>query len=265
MTDLFRDNIDIYKGLQKAFQQMRSESQNAYLKILNAQEHFFDNHPELNLTFREQSRELLKAALRKFEYAAMVVGQMHSLRELRLLRPIPNPPNFYAIPPEGENEFPYLDELLFDQALFLWRSFLDFYMKYLVYFCTNKYVVNMSVREFNKAFCDLEAGIKSKSVNCYFQKNVFNKESKSGNWGNILRSYRDKTAHNKLLVLTLKEITTPTGHTVIEPTTKGQEISFFVQEKFDTNAFEMLRKLFPILYEIDWIAGPYRPGMFSGN
>lgn len=263
MNDFVKDNIEIYKGLQKTFQQMKGGSTNAYLKILCAQEHYFANPPEFSPSRIENSRELLKAALRKFEYAAMIGEQLHTMREIRSLRVNPYLQRYYDIPQEGNNEFPFLDELLFDQSLFQWRSFLDFYMKYIVYFSTNKYVVIMNVGEFNKAFINVAENSKSKMIYDFFQKKVFNEESQNCNWGNILRSYRDKTAHNKLFSLTMKEVETRTGQTVIEPTTQGKEISFFVQETFGNNAFYMLKDLMPILYDVDWIAGPYKPDMYT--
>lgn len=263
MTYIERDNVEIYRGLQRTFHRMQWSSQNAYLKIIHAQERYFRDNPELDTYFIQNSKQLLNAALRKFEYAAMVGEQLHSLREVRLLRVNPHLQRYYSVPPEGENEFPFLDELLFDQALFTWRSFLDFYMKYLVYFSTTKYVVNMNVKEFTKAMNASVENSKAKKIYDFFQKKVFNEKSQNCNWGNILRSYRDKTAHNKLFSLTMKEVETRTGQTVIEPTTQGQEISFFVQNTFENNAFEMLRNLFPILYHLEWIAGPYRPGIYN--
>lgn len=262
MTDIINDNIEIYKGLQKTFQRRKGGSQNAYLKILYAQEHYFGNHPELRSKFKEESKELLQAALRKFEYAAMVGEQMHSIREIRSLRVNPHMQGYYAIPPESENEVPFLDELLFDQALFLWRAFLDFYMKYIAYFCTEKHIVDMSVKEFNKAFKNVEENSKSQKVFNYFQQEVFNKEAESKNWGNMLRCFRDKTAHNTLLHLTMKKVVIRTGQTLFEPTTQDQEVSFFVQNTFENNAFEMFQELLPILYEVEWIPGSYRIGMY---
>lgn len=261
--DIESDNIDIYKGLQQTFRRMKGDSQNAYWKILDAQEHFFKNNSDLSPSFIEESRQLLKAALRKFEYAAMVDEQLHTIREVRSLRVNPHLQKFYSIPPEGENEFPFLDELLFDQALFIWRSFLDFYMKYLVYFSTNEYVVNMNLKNFSKAMGGCEVNSKAKTIYDFFQNHLFNEETLARNWGNILRSYRDKTAHNKLLTVTMKGVETRTGQTVIEPTTQGQELSFFVQNTFENNAFAMFQELMPILYEVEWIPGPYHSGIYS--
>jgi hypothetical protein len=265
MSDMINDNIEIYKGLQKTFERMKDGSTNAYLKILHAQEHYFQNQLELKSDYVETSTELLKAALRKFEYSVMVGEQLHSIRELRSLQVNPHIQGCYNIPSESENEFPFLDELLFDQSLFLWRSFLDFYMKYLVYFSTKNYVVNMNVGELTKRFTNAEENSKSHKLHEYFMKNVFNEGSHNSNWGNVLRSYRDKTAHNTLLNLTMKEVKTRTGQAVMEPTTQGQEISFFVQNTFENNAFYMLKDLMPILYEVEWIAGPYKPEMYLGE
>lgn len=242
---------------------MQWSSQNAYLKIIHAQEHYFTDNPELDSYFIENSKQLLLAALRKFEYAAMIGEQLHSLREVRSLRVNPHLQRYYSVPPEGKNEFPFLDELLFDQSLFIWRSFLDFYMKYLVYFSTTKYVVNMNVKEFTKAMNACLENSKAKLIYDYFKEHVFNEKIENSNWGNILRSYRDKTAHNKLISLDLQEVETRLGQSVLEPTTQGQELSFFVQNTFENNAFEMLRNLNRILYELDWIAGPYRPRMYN--
>jgi len=265
MTDFVSDDIEIYKGLQKAFLRMKDSSTNAILKILEAQEHFFKTQFQQDSKYMDKSRDLLESALRKFEYSSIVVEQLHALREVRSFRVNPNLAGYYGIPPESENEAPFLDELLFDQSLFLLRSFLDFYMKYVVYFCTKRYIVNMSIGEFNKAFNNVEESSKPGQVKGYFQQEVFNMESQSKNWGNTLRNYRDKTTHNKLINLTMKEVEIRTGQTIVEPTTQGQEVSFFVQQTFDNNVFEMLRTLTPILYEVKWITGPYRPKMYLCN
>lgn len=263
MKDLVTENIEIYKGLQTTFQSMLGGTQNAYLKILHAQDHFFTNHPEFDIPFQEESRALLKSALRKFEYVAMVDEQMHSIREIRSLRANPHLQGCYSIPEESGDEFPFLDELLFDHALFMWRSFLDFYMKYLVYFCANVYVENMSVREFNKNLKKAAEDSKSQKVFSYFQEEVFNEKTKSKNWGNLLRSLRDKTAHNKLLVLANDKIVTRTGQEILEPTINKQPVSLFVQNNFGNNVFYLLVKMTPILYDVEWIPGPYHNGIYS--
>jgi len=264
MSDFVSGNIEIYTGLQTAYQRMKGVSENVYLKILHAQNHFFNSNHELSSDYVAESTELLKDALRKFDYASMVLEQMHSIRETRALRVNPHLKDDYSFPPNNENDVPFLDELLFDHSLFIWRSFLDFYMKYLVYFCSKKYVISMNLGEFKKAFTEAEKNSKFQKVYYFFQQYVFRKlDSQKKKWGDILKDYRDKTAHSKLLVLTMKDIVTRTGQTIMEPTTQGQEISFFVQETFGNNAFSMLKDLMPILYGVEWIAGPYKPGIYN--
>lgn len=261
MLDFIQDNNEIYRGLQVTYQQMLGSTQNAYLKILQAQENYFKNHPTLSTEFIEESRTLLEESLRKFEYSVMVDIQMHSIREVRVMRVNPNLQDMISVSAGIYGEMPFLDSLLFDHSLFLWRSFLDFYMKYLVYFCTKKKVISMSVRKFNSAFARVEENSVSANVRDYFRQNVFNEKSKGkkSDWGNTLRSFRDKTAHMELLKLTMMPVITRTGQTIMEPTTHGEPVSYFVQNTFENNAFEMLCELQPILYGVEWVPGPYRP------
>lgn len=261
MLDFIGKNIEIYQGLQATYQQMLDSTQNAYLKIHQAQETHFKNHPALSAKFIQESRALLEDSLRKFEYSVMVDIQMHSIREVRYLRVNTNLQDLNVVQREKSGEVPFVDSLLFDQSLFLWRSFLDLYMKYLVFFCTNKKEVYMSVEKFNKAFNRAEENTVSSHVRDYYKEHVFNTdtERKNNNWGNILRSFRDKTAHMKLLKLTTMPVVIRTGQTLMEPAIHGEQVSYFVQTMFENNAFEMLRVLQPILYGVEWYTGPYKP------
>ena len=119
----------------------------------------------------------------------------------------------------------------------------------------------MSVKRFDSALAREEENSVSSQVRDYFRQNVFNKKSeeKKSNWGNTLSSFRNKTAHNELLKLTMMSVKTRTGQTIMEPTTHGEPVSYFVQNTFENNAFEMLCELQPILYGVKWVPGPYRP------
>jgi len=261
MLDLFKDENEIYRGLQVTYQQMLGSTQNAYRKIHQAQENYFKNHPTLSTKYIEESRTLLEESLRKFEYSVMVDIQMHSIREVREMRVNPNLQDMISVSAGIYGEMPFLDSLLFDHSLFLWRSFLDFYMKYLVFFCTSKKEIHMSVKRFDSALAREEENSVSSQVRDYFRQNVFNEKSKGkkSDWGNTLRSFRDKTAHMELLKLTMMSVKTRTGQTIMEPTTHGEPVSYFVQNTFENNAFEMLCELQPILYGVKWVPGPYRP------
>ena len=67
MLDLFKDENEIYRGLQVTYQQMLGSTQNAYRKIHQAQENYFKNHPTLSTKYIEESRTLLEESLQKFE------------------------------------------------------------------------------------------------------------------------------------------------------------------------------------------------------
>jgi hypothetical protein len=78
-----------------------------------------------------------------------------------------------------------------------------------------------------------------------------------------LVSLRDKVAHRDRVRPTFKGVETlPTGELFDWPTIQGVTYDRFCQT-MKNGLFEMLRELFPLLYEREWIAGPYRPGMFE--
>jgi len=53
------------------------------------------------------------------------------------------------------------------------------------------------------------------------------------------------------------------GYSISWPTIDGQNYSEYAQWVFENPAFEMLQDLFPILYNFEWIAGSYKPGMYA--
>ncbi|MBP7212852.1 MAG: hypothetical protein KBA03_01330 [Anaerolineaceae bacterium] len=263
MSEYKQNNIDIYKGLQKSYQAMISESQNADLKIYHAQEHFFTQHQELSQEFKDTSRDLLKAALRKYDYATMVCNQLHCLREIREFRVNQYLNEMFVFPEPVENEFPFLDEVLFDQALYLHLSFIDFYMNYLTFFCTGKRLEKVNVSYFYSALKE-NRNEKSLAIDEYMRTNVVIQDPKNSTlWGDKLRIIRNDSTHKKLLKLDIKDIPSRMGPILKEPMYDGEEVSFFVQTKISNNAFAMLVTLFPILYELDWIPGAYNSNMYK--
>lgn len=263
MSEYVQNYIEIYKGLQKSFQEMISESQNADLKIYQAQEHFFTQHQELSQDYQDTSRELLKAALRKYDYATMVCNQLHCLREMREFRVNPYILEMVNLPEPIENEFPFLDEVLFDQSLYLYLSFIDFYMNYLVFFCTGKPLKKVNVNDFYLKLNEDDSP-KSTAIANYMHAKVMIQDPKNSTlWGDKLRVIRNESTHKKLLKLDIQDIPSRMGPLLKEPIYDGQEVSFFVQLEFSNNAFDMLRDLFPILYELAWISGTYNPEMYK--
>jgi len=79
----------------------------------------------------------------------------------------------------------------------------------------------------------------------------------------LLRSLRNKTTHNTLIKPTIEEKENTQGLKINWPTIKGVNFANLAQINFENKAFDMIRELFPVLFEIEWKPGPYKPGMFS--
>jgi len=242
---------------------MISESQNADLKIYHAQEHFFTKHQELSQDYKDTSRDLLKAALRKYDYATMVCNQLHCLREMRELRENQFFNKIFVFPEPVENEVPFLDEILFDQSLYIHLSFIDFYMNCLAFFCTGKRLEKVNVSYFYSALKE-NRNEKSVAVAEYMHANVVIQDPKNSTlWGDILRVIRNDSTHKKLLKLEVKDIPSRMGPIIKEPMYDGEEVSYYVQTKISNYAFAMLVTLFPTLYELEWIPGAYNSNMYK--
>lgn len=158
---------------------------------------------------------------------------------------------------------------LLDQVLYTWRSFLDFYLKYLLFTVTGRKVVNISLRSFRNS---IEKHIKKfpndhKAINIesYIKSNVLNTYygGKKQCWGDILKELRDKTTHQKLIrpSFTLKK--NKLGFQIPYLTIRNYSLSELAQWEFENEAFKMLQELNPILYGFEWKSGPYKPGMYK--
>lgn len=155
---------------------------------------------------------------------------------------------------------------LLDQVLYTWRSFLDYYLKYLLHFCTGVYIPTMSIKSFTKNILKHKTEI-SISVYNYLYEYVLC-ESFGGDkvcWGDLLKSLRDKTTHQKLITPVIVEKENTSGYSITWPTIDGQNYSELAQLNFENNAFEMIRAMFPILYNLEWVTGPFKPGMYNHN
>jgi hypothetical protein len=74
---------------------------------------------------------------------------------------------------------------------------------------------------------------------------------------------RDKTTHNKLIQPIIKEKENAHGFMITWPTIQGVNYAELAQLNFENKAFAMILDLFPILYEIEWKPGKYKPGFYD--
>ena len=254
---MFDDERQIFNGLTAAFRSVDSRTSNACRKIEAAQEHYFKINPSHEEAYKLKARDLLRNSLMKFTYCSMVTEQIHSLKNIIEL-------NLNEGKQFDASEELFLTSVLFDNALFLWRSFLDFYLKYLVYFVCIKEIESMHVSAFKKQFQNIRTE-KAEKVASYIFKNVISEKSdqKSNLWGDTLRSFRDKTSHNTLITPTMSENEGLCGIKRLTPKINEMTVADFVQRTFENPAFEMLVALQPTLYEVDWRSGPYFKGIYE--
>lgn len=270
MENILEGNYNIFLGFYTALARTKSSAQSVYLKVLEAQRQFFINFSSLHFS-EEQilTIELLDDALTKFYLGSYTLEQLWGVHNYLEIADHGMPKSYNTNLTDQQNEIVFLLSSLLDQALYSWRSFLDFYLKYLLYVCTGEFIVNMSLKDFRKI---IEYKISSSpddqvtyEIMKYIKSNVLC-ESFGGEkqqWGDLLKSLRDKTTHQKLIKPSLKIKENKQGYIITWPTIGGKNYSEMAQWHFENNAFEMLRQFHPILYGFKWLPGPYKPGMFA--
>jgi len=269
MPNIHEEDNQIFLGLYTALSRTKSSVRVQYIKILEAQKYFFKNTTTLvDLERQAKTLELLDDALHKFYLGSYALEQLWAVQNY-LKNSVYKNPNFDSKLTYQQDEITFLLAAIFDQALYSWRSFLDFYLKYLLFFLTGNYIVTISTKKFKT---DITSHInqnpndkKAELVYDYIRKKVLSKtfDGETDSWGDLLRDLRDKTAHKKLINPTIIENKNNQGIVISWPTIKGLNYSELAQHSFENSAFEMLVELFPILYEMEWVPGLFKEGMFS--
>ena len=93
---------------------------------------------------------MLDEALVKFYWGNFALEQLWGVHDY-LGNPSQPLPDFYDVQiAGGQEEMIFLFANLLDQALYTWRSYLDFYLKYLLGFLTGKHELKISIKRFQK-------------------------------------------------------------------------------------------------------------------
>lgn len=263
------ENFTIFNGLYTTLTRTRDFAQHAYYKIIEAQKCYFLGASSSSLTqAQEKVVALLDEALHKNYWGTLSLEQLWATHH-HIEHPDRPLPDFYQIPmTTGQDEIEFLFAFLLDQVLYTWRSFLDYYLKYLLYFLTGVDEETISTRKFKRSmgrYLQNNDDDRCLKVFTYIKTHVLNitYDGDCECWGDLLRSLRDKTTHQKLIKPTLTLRTNCKGYLVKWPTIQGRNYATLAQHEFGNEAFEMIRELFPILYGMEWKTGPYQPGMFD--
>ena len=165
----------------------------------------------------------------------------------------------------------FLQSHILEQFLFQGRSYLDFFMLYLAHFLRTGHTGAISTKKFYKGLSQANPELLDKKaikVKTYFRENVFSLEKPvdSGqptNWGELLKSLRDRIAHRDRINISMNNREQIMNDILLEmPTLQDLTYERFCQA-MNNGMYELIRDLFPILYHLEWQAGPYRNGMFE--
>ncbi len=146
-----------------------------------------------------------------------------------------------------------------EQFLLVSRTLIDFVKLYICRLLRAPHKGSMSSKSFMTALERIaDDDPRATPIRDYF---AASEES----WMKTLVSLRDKVAHrDKVRPVFKSGEALPTGDLFDWPTIQGLTYDRFCQS-MKNGMFEMLVDLFPLLYAREWIAGPYRPGMFAAE
>jgi hypothetical protein len=270
MSDFLECNQNIFLGLYTSLSRTKSSARIVYFKVIEGQAQYFSNHHlEITKEEQEKNQKLLDDAMHKFYLGAYALEQLWGAINYLQYSDHGFPSSFNQKLTYQQNEITFLLSSIFDQVLFSWRSFLDFYLKYLLYFLTGNLENNISTSTFKKSINKHKKkepkDTKVIEIEKYIKENVFSEAYGQTNhsWGDLLRSLRDKTAHQKLIIPTISIKPNKNGYLISWPTIQGKSYSELAQREFENKCFGMLIDLFPKLYEFDWVSGPFYEGMFK--
>lgn len=261
---------EIAAGLQILLAETRRYAESLPQKVEAMQEIYFERNPALYSQLEiQQLRYYLKAVLYKLYLATLNLEQLWSLSHTK------RDTVFHVL----QNSLDRLecsdDELLlisfaFEGFLFQGRAFLDFYMLYLCLFLRTGHQGRMSRNRFDRALKNVpQSPLSEKAVQVkeYFDTGVFASSAQSWlspeNWGTLLESLRDKIAHRDRLRPSFDSDETLVGKVLLDwPTVQKTTYERFCQY-MQNGMFYLITDISPILYELDWKAGPYRPDLWQ--
>ena len=220
---------------------------------------------------REKLRYFLDAFLYKYRLANYSLEQLWSIRDAKLEDNILAIARNSIVSLKLSDDEVFLMSHSFEQFLFQSRSCLDFFMLYIAHLLCTGHVGSMSTEKFYKRLKTAKPDVlmgKAKAVENYFNRNIFGLEKdvdhvSPTNWGTLLKSLRDKIAHKDRINMSMNSPDRIMHDILLDfPTLQDLTYDRFCQA-MENGMWFMIHDLFPVLYDFEWQAGPYRKGMFE--
>jgi len=163
-----------------------------------------------------------------------------------------------------------LTSFVFDTFLFHARAYLDFFMLYVIHVLKLGQKGSMSKGKFFKRLKQQpnhELYDKSSVVSQYFTSEVFGEHTSNGltqnNWGTLLTELRNKVAHRDILRPSFESQEKLLNEVLFNwPTIQETTLERFSQQ-MQNGMFCLITDVGEVLLDREWIAGPYKPGMFG--
>lgn len=267
---------DIRTQFYKAALQLIIESQKGMeptvLKTKAAQEIYFLSN---GVCYSEKEVRTIRYFLDVFLYKYQLAS--YSLEQLWTVRDAKVEDNILAIAKnsieslELSSDEIFFQSQAFEQFLFQSRSCLDFFMLYISHLFRTGHNGPMSTKKFYKGLSNAKPSIlciKVQRTKKYFEAQIFSTEKyvdthSPTNWGELLKSLRDKIAHKDKINFSKNSPDRIMNNILLDfPTIKDLKIDRFCQA-MENGMVNMIHDLFPVLFDLEWQAGPYRKGMFE--
>ena len=258
MDRLCENYPDMYLGLLAAKKEFDTVNPSFKPKIIYAQKLFFERNNIYDSEYIQRCDELLELVLYRDAAAYFTLEFFHSIRNTK------DYCSAYIadVKIDKGNDF-FLHQVLLDQYLLFAYASLEYYLKYIYYFCLQKDPYekgrNQILDELKHS--DNERAIKTHQ---YIGNHVFKSNKKEPPlWGNKLNKLRNFTAHEKLVEIGTIQRKNLLQVTREEPALEGQQIAHYLESKFAAHSMLMFIKMNSLLYDIPWVPGPFHERIYD--
>ena len=269
---MFKQNNKYYKVTIELVQKAQKDMEPTVVKVTQAQEAYLQRNNEIYTQDEmETIRYFLDAFLYKYQIANYSLEQLWVMRDAKVEGNILDIVRNTIVSLELTEDEVFLQSHYLEQFLFQSRSCLDFFMLYITKILRTRHVLNMSVDKFYTALSTANPEVlckKADTIDNYFREHVFSAEKNvqfalTPNWGELLRSLRDRIAHRDRINISKNSRDRILNDILLAmPTLQNMTYEKFCQT-IENGMYEMIRDLFPVVYDLEWKAGPYREGMFE--
>lgn len=266
--------FDTRSGFSQSFHELLLEARR-YVdsfpqKLHKMQEIYLERNPTLYSADEvEQLQNYLKSVSHKFYLATLSLEQLWAIGDAQRLTVLDTIKNGLDRIDCSDDEW-LLSSFALEGFLFQSRAFVDFYMLYLSLFLHTGHSGSMSRDTFARCLTrvrDKRFLTKANWIAGYFDSRVFREYDPKlfprNDWGSLLKSLRDKIAHRDIIRQTLNSTETLVGDVLFNwPTLQGMTYDRFCQD-MQNGMFFLLTDISPVIYELEWKPGPYKPGLWE--